>query len=122
MSTTDASRGAAGQAAVAPRARPQSAQVQVNDSAVVARYANFCRVTGNPEEMMLDFGLNMQPFEVPTAPVAVTQRIVTNYYTAKRMLHALEMVVQRHEGSFGALELNVQRRVRPGVTGQRPGV
>ena len=38
------------------------------------------------------------------------------------LLHALEMVIQRHEAAFGALEVNVQRRVRPGVTGERPGV
>jgi len=122
MSTTDASRGAVDRVAVAPEAGPQPSQVQINDSGVMSRYSNFCRVTGTPEELLIDFGLNMQPFEVPTAPVAVTQRIVTNYYTAKRMLHALEMVIQRHEATFGALEVNVQRRVRPGVAVQRPGV
>ena len=40
-----------------------------------------------------------------------TQRIVTNYYTAKRMLQALHMSVQRHEQAFGVLETDVQKRV-----------
>lgn len=118
MSTTEASRGAA---AAVPETRPQPAQVQINDSGVTSLYSNFCRVTGSPEEMIIDFGLNPQPFDVPTAPIPVTQRIITNYYTAKRMLHALEMVIQRHEATFGALEVNVERRVRSGAAGQRPG-
>ena len=40
------------------------------------------------------------------------QRIITNFYTAKRMLHALHMTIQRHEGTFGVLETYVQRRVQ----------
>jgi hypothetical protein len=120
MSTTDAGRTVTGQDAV-PAAPPQSAQVRIDDSAVISLYANFCRVTGSPEEMLIDFGLNPRPFEVSSEPIVVRQRIVTNYYTAKRMLHALEMVVERHEATFGALEVNVERRVRQGVAGQRAG-
>ena len=70
-------------------------------------YTNFCRVTGTPEELIIDFGLNPQPFGVPTVPIPVTQRIITNFFTAKRMLHALMMTVQRHEATFGVIETNV---------------
>jgi hypothetical protein len=91
-------------------ARPE---IHIDDSKVIACYANFCRVTGTPEEMILDFGLNPQPFGIPTAPIPVTQRIITNFYTAKRMLHALQLTIQRHEATFGALEIDVQRRVQP---------
>jgi hypothetical protein len=94
----------------------QSVQIQIDDTKIVASYANFCRVTGTPEEMIIDFGLNPQPFGVPTSPIPVTQRIVTNFYTAKRMLHALHMTIQRHEATFGVLETDVQRRVQPGVS------
>jgi hypothetical protein len=94
----------------APQARPQ---IQIDDSKVTAAYGNFCRVTGTPEELIVDFGLNPQPFGVPTEPIPVTQRIVTNYYTAKRMLHALQLTVQRHEATFGVLETDVQKRVQP---------
>jgi len=86
-------------------------RVQVDDSSASCSYANFCRVTGTPEELIIDFGLNSQPFGVPTEPVHITQRIVTNYYTAKRMLHALHLSVQRHEQAFGPLETDVQKRV-----------
>jgi len=102
------------QPAEAPAAQaPQRVQIQVDDSKVVPCYANFCRVTGTPEELILDFGLNPQPFGVPTEPIVVGQRIITNFFTAKRMLHALQLSVQRHEATFGVLETDVQRRVRP---------
>lgn len=93
-------------------ARPQP--IAIDDSKIVATYANFCRVTGTPEELIIDFGLNPQPVGPPSGPIPVTQRIVTNFYTAKRMLHALQMTIQRHEAVFGVLEIDVQKRVRQG--------
>lgn len=110
-----ASQPTATDSAAAGQAQQQSVQIQIDDSKIVASYANFCRVTGTPEEMIIDFGLNPQPFGVPTAPIPVTQRIVTNFYTAKRMAHALQMTIQRHEATFGVLETDVQRRVQPGM-------
>ena len=50
----------------------------------VCNYSNFCRVIGTPEEVLLDLGLNENPTVAPTEPVAVTQRVVLNYFTAKR--------------------------------------
>ena len=105
----------------APDRQSQQVQIEIDDSNVVASYANFCRVAGTPEELIIDFGLNPQPFGVPTRPIPVSQRIITNFYTAKRMLHALQLSVQRHEATFGVLETDVQKRVRPGVTVQPPG-
>ncbi len=97
----------------------QRVQVEIDDSQTLATYANFCRVTGTPEELIIDFGLNPQPFGVPTEPIPVKQRIITNFYTAKRMLHALTLTVQRHEATFGVLEIDVQKRVRPGLIQQQ---
>jgi len=94
-------------------AQAQPPAVQIDDSKVIAAYSNFCRVTGTPEELIIDFGLNPQPFGVPTEPIPVTQRIVTNFFTAKRLLHALHMTIQRHESTFGVLETDVQKRVQP---------
>ena len=87
-------------------------QIQFDDSKVVATYANFCRVTGTPEEMIIDFGLNPQPVGIPTSPIVVADRIVTNFYTAKRLLYALQTTIQRHEQTFGVLEIDVQKRVQ----------
>jgi hypothetical protein len=99
----------------------QRVQLDIDDSKTVALYANFCRVTGTPEELIIDFGLNPQPFGPPTHPIAVTQRIITNFYTAKRMLHALHLTIQRHEATFGVLETDVQKRVRAGAGGPAHG-
>lgn len=96
-----------------PQQQQQMMQVEVDDSRVLATYANFCRVTGSPEELIIDFGLNPQPVGVPKNPIAVTQRVIVNYFTAKRLLHALSLSVQRHEGVFGVLETDIQKRVKP---------
>ena len=98
-------------------AQGQRVQLEIDDTKVLANYANFCRVTGTPEELIIDFGLNPQPFGVPTTPIPVNMRIITNFYTAKRMLHALQLTIQRHEATFGVLETDVQKRVRPGLMG-----
>ena len=102
-------------AAATPQTQPavQQQQVKVDDTRAIAAYANFCRVTGTPEELIIDFALNSQAYGVPTEPIVVSQRIITNFYTAKRMLHALMLTVQRHEAAFGVLETDVQKRVVP---------
>ncbi|MDA7864683.1 DUF3467 domain-containing protein [bacterium] len=96
----------------------QPVQVQVVDENAVATYANFCRVTGSPEELIVDFGLNPQPIGVPKDPIQVKQRIIVNFYTAKRLLAALQMSVARHESVFGVLETDINKRVRPGLNQQ----
>lgn len=95
-----------------PPSQQQMAQVQVDDKNVIALYANFCRVTGSPEELIIDFGLNPQPVGIPRDPIEVKQRIIVNYYTAKRLLSALHMSVRRHEEVFGVLETDIQKRIR----------
>ena len=94
-----------------PAQQPQ--QIAVDDSKAVPLYSNFCRVTGTPEELIVDFGLNSNPFDASATSVTVSQRIIINFYTAKRLLQALGMTVQRHEAVFGVLETDVQRRVSP---------
>ena len=102
----------AAQPAAPQPAAPQQVQIEVDDSHVAALYANFCRVTGSPEELIVDFGLNPQPMGIPKNPIAVSQRIILNYFTAKRLLAALNMSIQRHEAVFGVLETDVQKRVK----------
>jgi len=93
--------------------------VKVNDANINACYANFCRVTGSPEELIIDFGLNPQPVGVPKDPIEVKQRIIVNFFTAKRLLAALQMSVQRHEAVFGVLETDIQKRLRPQLQQQQ---
>ena len=93
-------------------ASPPPAEIQINDADAVADYANFCRISGTPEELLIDFGLNPQPQGSPTEPIVVTQRIVTSWHTAKRLLSALKMSVDRHENVFGVLETDIHQRIR----------
>ncbi|MBX9655400.1 DUF3467 domain-containing protein [bacterium] len=93
-------------------AEGQQAPVQVDDTGLEPIYTNFCRVTGTPEEVILDFGLNTEPFGRATAKIKLNQRMVCNFYTAKRLLMALSVAVQRHEKAFGILETDVNKRLR----------
>ena len=114
MSTGETEGGAAPQ--------QQQTEVHVDDSGVLPSYSNFCRVTATPEEVILDFGLNPQPFATGRQDVKANQRIVMNFYTSKRLLTALGMTIQRHEGTFGSIELDVRRRAAGGAGqgGPRP--
>ncbi len=100
---------------VATPSVPQQQQQQqqtltVDDSAVTALYANFCRISSTPEELILDLGLNVNPMSPGEAKVQISERIILNHYTAKRLLAALATTLQQHENIFGALETDVRRR------------
>lgn len=91
--------------------QPAQATLNIDDSDVTACYANFCRVSSSPEELVLDLGLNPNPYGAGHT-IRVSQRIILNHYTAKRLLSALSMALQRHEQTFGVLETDVRKRVR----------
>jgi hypothetical protein len=99
-------------------------QIPVDIEHMVSTYANFFRVTGTPEELVLDFGLNTQQVTPSGTPEAVrlTQRLTMSFYTAKRLLNALQWAVSRYEGNFGVLETDFQKRLRPQGGGRGPGV
>jgi hypothetical protein len=111
-----------------PAADPAPAQGQqqapqqfpTDYSSLSTVYTNFCRVSVTPEELVLDFGLNTQMTPNPTEPIKLSHRVVMNFFTAKRLLIALGNVIQQHEGAYGVLELDFQRRAR-GVPRPGPG-
>lgn len=111
----------AGSSANRPAPNQQQRQLQVDDSRAVAAYANFFRVAGTPEELIIDWGLNPLPLGAPNQQIRVNQRIILSFYTAKRLLQTLHVAVQRHEAAFGVLETDVQKRVKPGTVAQPPG-
>jgi hypothetical protein len=94
-------------------------QFSVDSGHLFTAYANFCRVTGTPEELVLDFGLNTQMTPQPTESVQLTERLVVNFYTAKRLLQAFQVAVQQHESVYGVLEVDVQKRILTPGLGQR---
>ena len=99
-----------------PEGAPAQVPVQfaTDASHISTVYTNFCRVNVTPEELVLDFGLNTAITPNQADTINLSHRVVMNFYTAKRLLLALNNVVQAHENSFGALELDFQKRIRGG--------
>jgi hypothetical protein len=95
-------------------ATPAAQQFQTDASDVSTIYTNFCRASMTPEELVLDFGLSTQIVPNPNEAIKLTHRVVMNFYTAKRLLGLLQNVVGQVENSYGALELDFQRRMRGG--------
>ena len=112
--TTEATADAAApEAAPAPEGEAVVQQtIRVDDDETIACYANFCRVSYTPEELILDMGVNPRPFGPGETTVKIQQRVILNFFTAKRLLNALAGTLQRHEQAFGVLETDVRKRVK----------
>jgi len=83
----------------------------LEDSGVVGSYANFVRVTGSPEEVVLDFCLVPNPAERTDEKIEIQNRVVLSYFGAKRLFAALHQTIGRHEQRFGVVELDVRKRL-----------
>lgn len=98
-----------------------SVQLRIDESQMSTRYANAFRTNATAEEIILDFGLNMPN---PAAAQGqqeilfrITDRVVLNYFSAKRLAITLTQVIRRYEDQFGELELNVANRRKGTPTG-----
>ena len=97
----------------APPQQQQGVPLQLIDGDVEALYANLCRVSSTPEEVILDLALNPNPVgQGGPMTLKVSQRVILNHYTAKRLAALLMATVQRHEQAFGVLETDVRKRVK----------
>ncbi|QDV28649.1 hypothetical protein Spb1_05130 [Planctopirus ephydatiae] len=89
------------------------AQPQIQEPAdLKPLYSNFARVAGTPEEVVVDFGLDPMPFSNTARQIKISERVVMNYYTAKRLWAALGASLQRFEQAFGPLEIDVSKRAK----------
>jgi hypothetical protein len=102
----------------------QQIRMRIDERELKTCYANAFRTNGTAEEVILDFGLNLVvPAAAPPAqpgqpaPAAqpeilfrVDQRVILNYYSAKRLAITLSQLIRRHEEQFGELELDVAKR------------
>lgn len=75
-------------------------------------YTNWYRVTGTPEELILDFGLTNSLGVITDEPIKVTERLVMNFFTAKRLLAHLHFALKRFETYFGSVEVDIQKRLQ----------
>jgi hypothetical protein len=100
-------------AAAPGQANPQQIQVPINDAEMQSLYVNFFRVTGNPDEVLLDLGIYSQVIGATgPEPVNLSHRLVMNFVTAKKLAEVLRVVVARHEQAFGVVEVDPNRRLR----------
>lgn len=106
------------------QAREQTGQRQVrlriDEQKMQTCYANAFRTNGTAEEVMLDFGLNLaepapDQADQPQIVFQLNQRVIMNYYSAKRLALALGQAVRRHEDQFGEIELDVNKRRKAGA-------
>lgn len=108
--------------------RQQKVRMRVDDRRMSAFYTNAFRTNASADEVLLDFGLNQtvptgQPGgdsadSDPNGPQAemlltIDQRVIMNYYTAKRLAITLGNIIRRHEQKFGELKLNIADRMKP---------
>src|SRR3990170_3172057 len=107
---------APGEKPIEEQAREQTGQRQVrlriDERNMRSNYANAFRANGTAEELMLDFGVNnivpgaQGELNQPEIIFQVNERVVLNYYTAKRLALTLGQIIRRHEEQFGQLELD----------------
>lgn len=111
-----------GEKPIEQQAREQTGQREVrlaiDEREMKTCYANAFRTNGTAEEIMLDFGLNLinpagQQQNQPQIIFKIGERVILNYYSAKRLAITLSQIIRRHEEQFGQLELDVAKRQRP---------
>ena len=93
----------------------QQVRVRIDEREVQTAYANAFRTNATAEEVILDFGLNnvnpsTQQQEMPEIIFRIEQRVIMNYYSAKRLAITLSQLIRRHEDQFGELQLDVASR------------
>ncbi len=84
---------------------PENTQIKIrwDNSDFRSAYANVFNVTAVREEIVLLFG-ESQSLDKDEREVRLTNRILLNPFTAKRMVILLEKAVQKHESKYGPLE------------------
>jgi hypothetical protein len=92
----------------------QQIQIQLDATNRETVYVNFTKAHLTNDEVYLDVGNFSQMMTGAGAvePVALTHRLIMNFYTAKRLSELLRAAVASHEQMFGAVELDPQRRLR----------
>ncbi len=93
----------------------QQVRIKVDQREMQTSYANAFRTHGSAEEVIIDFGLNTvnpasQQQETPEMVFQANQRVILNYYSAKRLAITLSQMIRSHEEQFGELEMDVAKR------------
>jgi hypothetical protein len=92
-------------------------RVRFDERNMKTSYANGFRTNSTPEEVIVDFGLNlMSPApgqqNQPEMIFDVTERVIMNYPSAKRLAITLSQLIRRHEEQFGEVLLETPTRAK----------
>jgi hypothetical protein len=88
-------------------------QITIDDSGTPVTYSANVRVSNTAEEIFLDFAGGLRPTGPASATLKVDERIVMNPWAAKRLAMALNDTIARYEQTYGELELDARKRVKP---------
>ena len=78
-----------------------------------AAYSNVSRIFATPNEVVLDFAMNLNAFGALIEEDArIVSRVVTSYDGAKRLWHHLTQTLQAYEQKYGVIELDLTKRIK----------
>lgn len=78
-----------------------------------AAYANACRIFATPNEVVLDFAMNLNAFgPLVDEEARIVSRVVTSYDGAKRLWAHLTQTLQAYEQKYGPIELDIAKRLK----------
>jgi hypothetical protein len=98
------------------------AKLKIEAGEPEAHYINLTRVTAGPEELIVDLGMTVPTPQNPQELVGrFTERVVLNYYNAKRLTLALQATIGRYEQRFGSIEIDPNKRAGPGAAQEGGG-
>ncbi|MEC9374640.1 MAG: DUF3467 domain-containing protein [Planctomycetota bacterium] len=97
-----------------PAQQSRNVQIRVDESHMHTAYANTIRTSTTPDEVVLDFGLNLpmqqgqqQGADAPMQMVfSVGSRVVLNWAGAKRLAQTLGNAVKAYEDARGEIQMN----------------
>jgi hypothetical protein len=100
-----------------PPQQERQIQLRIDESKMATTYANTIRTSTMPDEMVMDFGINM-PMPTPDGQgmlvFAVGSRVIMNWSAAKRLAISLGQAVRQYEEQNGEIKLNQPGQGGPG--------
>jgi hypothetical protein len=91
-----------------PQPQERQIQLRIDESKMNTTYANTIRTSTMPDELVMDFGINMP---MPTQDgqgvllFSVGSRVIMNWGAAKRLAISLGQAVRQYEEQHGEIKL-----------------
>ncbi len=123
--TSDQSHNDAVNQQAAEQTGQRQVRLRIDEREMRTSYTNAYRTNTTSEEVVIDFGMNLmtpaqqggqegQGQSQGEILFKANDRIVMNYYTAKRLAMTMSQIVRQYEQRFGELKLNVNERAKQG--------